>query len=219
MADNWPPLSTPADTTTTKELLVEGWQALSDQPRALREMVRVTKPAGRVLVIAYGHPSELGFLQFFVAAMKAVAPEFPGLPDEPPALEFQVADREVLRQRLTDAGLRDVRVQRTGERPVFTSEQEMWDWLYYGNPIAEMVVGDRTKEQRQTLVQVLGGMRRERAQGNGKAGEQAWPTNCIEPDAHDQSSDHCDRVMFRIPPLDRPRPTCSASHAGFRRRG
>ena len=146
-----------------------GVMLVPDQPRALREMVRVTKPGGRVLLIAYGHPSELEFLGWFVAAMKAVAPGFPGLPDDPPALEFQVADPEVLRRRLSDAGLRDVRVQRTAERPAFTSGQEMWDWLYYGNPIAEMVVGDLTKEQRQTLAQVLGGMVRERAEGNGKA--------------------------------------------------
>lgn len=146
-----------------------GVMLVPDQPRALHEMVRVTKPGGRVLLIAYGHPSELEFLEWFVAAMKAVAPESPGLPDDPPPLEFQVADPQVLRQRLTDAGLRDVRVERTAERPAFSSGQQMWDWLYYGNPIAEMVVRDLTAEQRQTLVQVLGGMLRDRAEGNGKA--------------------------------------------------
>jgi ubiquinone/menaquinone biosynthesis C-methylase UbiE len=146
-----------------------GVMLVPDQPRALHEMVRVTKPGGRVLLIAYGYPTELEFLQFFVAAIKAVAPEFPGLPDDPPPLEFQVADPQVLRQRLTDAGLKDIRVERTAERPAFTSGQKMWDWLYYGNPIAEMVVGDLTDEQRDTLVQVLGGMLRERADGNGKA--------------------------------------------------
>jgi hypothetical protein len=31
-------------------------------------------------VIAYGFPAELEFLQFFLGALKAVAPEFPGLP-------------------------------------------------------------------------------------------------------------------------------------------
>ena len=146
-----------------------GVMLVSDQPRALREMVRVTKPGGRVLLIAYSHPSELEFLQWFVAAMKAVAPEFPGLPDDPPPLEFQVADPQVLRQRLTDAGLEDVRVERTAERPAFTSGREMWDWLYYGNPIAEMVIGDLTKKQRETLVQILDGMLRERAGDNGAA--------------------------------------------------
>ena len=146
-----------------------GVMLVPDQPRALREMVRVTKPGGRVVVIAYGYPTELEFLQFFVAAMKAVAPEFPGLPDDPPPLEFQAADPEVLRQRLTDAGLKDVRVGRTAERPAFASGQEMWDWLLSGNPIAEMVVADLTGKQRETLRQVLDGMLRERAGDNGTA--------------------------------------------------
>jgi ubiquinone/menaquinone biosynthesis C-methylase UbiE len=119
-----------------------GVMLVPDQPRALREMARVTKPGGRVILIAYGHPADLEFIQFFVAAMKAVAPDFPGLPDDPPPLEFQVADPEVLHTRLTDAGLDDVRVEHTAERPAFASGQEMWDWLYYGNPIAGMVVGD-----------------------------------------------------------------------------
>ena len=146
-----------------------GVMLVPDQPRALREMVRVTKPGGRVLVIAYGYPAELEFLQWFVAAMKAVAPGFPGIPEDPPPLEFQVADPEVLRRRLTDAGLEDVRVRRTAERPAFTSGREMWDWLYYGNPIADMIVGDLTDEQRETMRQVLGGMLRERAGSDGKA--------------------------------------------------
>jgi ubiquinone/menaquinone biosynthesis C-methylase UbiE len=41
-----------------------GVMLVPDQPRSLREMVRVTKPGGRVLVIAYGFPAELEFLQF-----------------------------------------------------------------------------------------------------------------------------------------------------------
>jgi ubiquinone/menaquinone biosynthesis C-methylase UbiE len=146
-----------------------GVMLVPDQPRALREMVRVTKPHGRVILIAYSHATELEFLQFFVAAMNAVAPEFPGLPDDPPPLEFQVADPDVLRARLTAAGLNDVRVEQTAERPAFASGQEMWDWLYYGNPIAETVVGDLSDEQRATMRQILDGMLRERTGANGQA--------------------------------------------------
>jgi ubiquinone/menaquinone biosynthesis C-methylase UbiE len=147
-----------------------GVMLVPDQPRALREMVRVTKPGARVLVIAYGSPGELEFLQFFIGALKAVAPEFPGLPDDPPPLEFQVSDPEVLRQRLTDAGLRDVRIERTAERPTFSSGQEMWDWVLYGNPIPGMVIADLglTEEQQARLRQVLDGMLHERAGSDGR---------------------------------------------------
>ncbi len=146
-----------------------GVMLVPDQARALREMVRVTKPGGRVLLIAYRHPSELEFLQFFVAAIQAVAPDFPGLPDDPPPLEFQVADPEILRRRLSDAGLRDIHIAQTAERPAFATGQEMWNWLYHGNPVAEIVVGDLTQTQRVTLVRVLDGMLRERAGADGRA--------------------------------------------------
>ena len=146
-----------------------GVMLVPDQPRALREMVRVTKPGGRVLLIAYGSPAELEFLQFFSGALKAVNPEFPGLPDDPPPLEFQVSDPDVLRRRLTDAGLKDVRVERTAERPAFASGQEMWDWVLYGNPIPGMLVADLSEDQRARLRQVLAGMLHERAGANGRA--------------------------------------------------
>jgi ubiquinone/menaquinone biosynthesis C-methylase UbiE len=146
-----------------------GVMLVPDQPRALREMVRVTRPGGRVLVIAYGSPAELEFLQFFISALQVVAPEFPGLPDDPPPLEFQVSNPEVLRQRLTDAGLKEVRVEGSVERPAFGSGQEMWDWVLYGNPIPGMLVADLTEEQQTRLRKVLDGMLRERSGGDGPA--------------------------------------------------
>jgi ubiquinone/menaquinone biosynthesis C-methylase UbiE len=146
-----------------------GVMLVPDQPRALREMVRVTRPGGRVLVIVYGSPKELEFLQVFIGALTAVAPGFPGLPDDPPPLEFQVSDPDVLRRRLTDAGLKDVRVERTAERPTFRSGQEMWDWVLYGNPIPGMMVADLSEDQRARLRQVLDGMLRERTGADGRA--------------------------------------------------
>jgi ubiquinone/menaquinone biosynthesis C-methylase UbiE len=146
-----------------------GVMLVPDQPGALREMVRVTKPGGRVLVIAYGSPEEFEALQVFIGALKAVAPEFPGIPDDPPPLEFQVSDPDVLRRRLTDAGLTDVRVEQTAERPAFASGQELWDWMFYSNPITGIVVADLSEEQRARLREVLDGMVRERAGGNERA--------------------------------------------------
>jgi ubiquinone/menaquinone biosynthesis C-methylase UbiE len=146
-----------------------GVMLVPDQPRALREMVRVTRPGGRVLLIAYGPPADLEFLQIFIGALTAVAPEFPGIPDDPPPLEFQVSEPVVLRRRLTDAGLQDIRIDRTAERPAFTSGQEMWDWVLYGNPIPGVLVADLSERQRAQLRQVLDGMLRERAGTDGRA--------------------------------------------------
>jgi SAM-dependent methyltransferase len=120
-----------------------GVMLVPDQTLARREMVRVTKPGGRVLLIAYGSPDKHEALQLFVAALQAVVPDFEGLPDDPPPLDFQVADSEVMRQRLTDAGLKDVVVDTTHEERVeFGSGQQMWDWVLNSNPIAGMIVGD-----------------------------------------------------------------------------
>jgi ubiquinone/menaquinone biosynthesis C-methylase UbiE len=146
-----------------------GVMLVPDQPRALQEMVRVTKPGGRVLVVAYGPPAELEFLHLFVGALHAVVPDFAGVPDDPPPLEFQAADPEVLRQRLVDAGLNDVRIEPSAERAVFRSGQELWDWVLYGNPLPGKLVGGLTDGQRDTLKGVLDGIVRERAEATGRA--------------------------------------------------
>jgi ubiquinone/menaquinone biosynthesis C-methylase UbiE len=146
-----------------------GVMLVPDQPRALAEMVRVTRPGGRVFVIAYGSPAEFECLQCFLGALKVVAPEVPDLPDDPPPLEFQLADPDVFRRRLIDAGLRDVRVERTAERPSFASGQELWDWVLYGNPIPGMLVADLSEDQRTRVRGVLDGMLRERALASGRA--------------------------------------------------
>jgi hypothetical protein len=53
-------------------------------------------------------------------------------------------------ERLRAVGLKDVRVERSAERPAFRSGDEMWNWVYYGNPIREAIVGGLTEDQRAT---------------------------------------------------------------------
>ena len=145
-----------------------GVMLVPDQPLALREMVRVTRPGGRVLLIAYGSPAEFEALQVFIEALQAVDPDFEGLPDDPPPLEFQVADPEVLRQRLTDAGLRDVTVDTThDERLEIGSGQQLWDWILGSNPISGRIVGDLTPEQQTSARRVLDEMLLRRSHGTG----------------------------------------------------
>jgi ubiquinone/menaquinone biosynthesis C-methylase UbiE len=146
-----------------------GVMLVPDQPRALSEMARVTRPGGRVLVIAYGSPAEIEFLHVFIAALQAVDPDFEGVPMNPPPLEFQLADPEVLRQRLTGAGLRNVTVETVTEKLEFVSGQHMWDWVLNSNPIAGLLVADLTEEDKADVRAVLDGMLRERSGGDGAA--------------------------------------------------
>ena len=139
-----------------------GVMLVPDQAQALREMVRVTKAGGRVLLIAYGNPDEFEALHFFIGAVQAVVPEFEGPAEDEPMLEFQLADPDVLRQRLIDAGLKNVTVYTsTQERIEVRSGQQLWDWCLGGNQIPGMLVAALTDEQRADIIQVLDRMVRE----------------------------------------------------------
>jgi hypothetical protein len=124
-------------------------------------MVRVTKPGGKVLLIAYGSPEKIEFLHFFIKALRSVAPDFPGLPDDPPPLEFQVADPVVLKQRLADAGLKNIKVETVTEKLEFNSGEQLWNWILYGNPIPQHIISEldlspgqikKVKEQLEAMI-------------------------------------------------------------------
>jgi ubiquinone/menaquinone biosynthesis C-methylase UbiE len=141
-----------------------GVMLVPDQAQALREMVRVTKPGGRVLLIAYGDPSQYEALHFFISAVQVVVPTFEGPSDDEPMLEFQVADPEVLRKRLSEAGLTEVIVDTSHqERITVASGRELWDWTIGGNPIPGQLIAELSVGQREDIVRVLDGMIRERS--------------------------------------------------------
>ena len=93
------------------------------------------------------------------------------MPDDPPPLEFQLADPAVLHQRLADAGLKNVKVETVTEKLEFNSAQQFWDWTLNGNPIVGHVLSELniTDEQVKIIKQRLEQMIRERAGTNSAA--------------------------------------------------
>lgn len=147
-----------------------GVMLVPDQAQALREMVRVTRPGGRVLVIAFNSPERFEQLQFFLAAIRAVMPGFEGLPTDSPPLEFQMADPREMQRRLEAAGLREVSVDtRHEERITVRSGQDVWDWCLGSNPIAGMLVANLTQEQRKAVVEHLQARVADRTRDGGVA--------------------------------------------------
>lgn len=148
-----------------------GVMLFPDMPRGIRELARVTRPEGRVLMNVYGPPRNIEFFGFFVAAIRAAVPGFTGPPMDPPPLPFQLQDPETLRQELANAGLRDIRVETITERLEFQSGKQLWDWLVNSNPIVGMVLAELnlTKEQTAVVQEALDGMVRERAGSSSHA--------------------------------------------------
>jgi ubiquinone/menaquinone biosynthesis C-methylase UbiE len=146
-----------------------GVMLFPDLARALREMVRVTKPGGRVFLVVYGPPTQVEFLGFFLGAIQAVVPGFTGPPLDPPPLPFQVADAAKLGYALANAGLKDIQVETVTQRMEFQSGREMWNWVVNSNPIGAMLVADLTGEQERAVQLALDGMLRGRAKGTGPA--------------------------------------------------
>jgi pimeloyl-ACP methyl ester carboxylesterase/SAM-dependent methyltransferase len=148
-----------------------GVMLFPDMPKGIREMTRVVKPGGRVLVTSYGDPHRIDFLAFLVGAVQSVRPDFNGPPMDPPPLPFQLSDPERLARELTKAGLKDVKVETITESTAFKSGAELWDWIVWSNPIVEEVLGslELSEGERGVIRQMLDRMVRERAGDAGSA--------------------------------------------------
>lgn len=148
-----------------------GVMLFPDLPRGLRELARVTKPGGRVVVVAFGSPAKVDFIQFFTRAVQAAAPGFTGLPKDPPPLPFQVQDPAKLRREMTDAGLEEVHVEETSDNKEYTSGAHFWSWIMNSNPIPRRVLAglELTPDQLGVIRQAADDLIRERAGGAGPA--------------------------------------------------
>jgi len=149
-----------------------GVMLFPDMPKGIREMMRVIKPGGRVLLHAYGDPHRIEFLVFLIGAVQSVRPAFSGPPMDPPPLEFQLADPGRLHRELAAAGLKDVKVETITETTEHKTGKDLWEWLVWSNPIVEMVLGgmlNLTNDERGVVQQTLERMVRERAGGSDAA--------------------------------------------------
>lgn len=154
-----------------------GVMTFVDQPRGIREMTRVVKPGGRVLMTVYGTPAEMDFLGFFVNAVHSVRPDFVP-PMDPPPPEFRLADPEKLRGEFVQAGLEDVQIDQITEHTEFKSPEFLWEWTLCSNPIVENILGmlDVDNDERGIIEQAMYKLWEERAGSSGVA-ELSAPVN------------------------------------------
>jgi len=145
-----------------------GISLFSDLKAGLREAVRVTKPGGAVLIIAFGSPYRAEFTAFLLGALRAAVPGFTP-PINPTSLPFQLADPDRFRRELAGAGLTDVRVETTTWEMTCRSTDHLWDAVTASNPISAQLTGQLAAEQQSEVKRVLAGMLRERSGGTPEA--------------------------------------------------
>lgn len=147
-----------------------GVMLFPDASKGIREMARVVKPGGRVLLNAFGDVRRAEFLVFLGRALQTIRPAFVPPVDRPP-LPFQLQDPERVRREFIGAGLKDVRIETMSERMVFETGAALWDWLRSSNPIVESILGELkvTRDERESVKAALEQLVRERAGGDGQA--------------------------------------------------
>ena len=160
-----------------------GVSLFPDIDRGLREIARVTRTGGRVVIIAFGPPAAAEFLTLFLGALRAAVPGFSGPPMDPPPPPFQVADPDALVGKLTAAGLSDVAVETVTWDMPFRSATHRWQVVTSSNPIGAQLVAELSEAQHAEARQMLEGMLRERSGGRPEAG--CTPGSTSAPARHD----------------------------------
>lgn len=147
---------------------LNGVSLFPDLPRGLAEMVRVTRPDGRILIGTFGPLPEVEFIAYFIGALRTVAPDAMP-PDAQPLPPFRLADPSAFRRVLEEAGLHDVAIETTTWETTFASVDDFLDLLLTSNPIAGQVTAGLDRDQWEQLRHVLDGMLRERSGGGAGA--------------------------------------------------
>lgn len=148
-----------------------GVMLFPDMPKGIREMTRVVVPGGRVLMVVYGDPHRIDFLDFFVRAIATVRPGFVGPPMDPPPLPFQLQDPRRLEAELKAAGLHTVSVETITETAAFETGTALWEWIRWSNPIVGEVLNELQISDAELphIERALEQLVRARAVANGRA--------------------------------------------------
>jgi ubiquinone/menaquinone biosynthesis C-methylase UbiE len=134
---------------------LNGVSLFPEMSKGLSELVRVTRPGGKVVIIAFGSLHKAEWLNLFMAAVQSSIPDFTGPSMDPPPLPFQVADPGKFRKKMAKSGLKDIRVETITSEITCKNSTQLWDVVTNSNPIGAMMVAGLNQEQRNRVRNAL----------------------------------------------------------------
>lgn len=158
-----------SDNTFDLSASLNGVSLFPDMSKGLSEIVRVTRPGGQVVIIAFGSLQKAEWLKLFMGAVRSSIPDFTGPPMDPPPLPFQVADPGKFRNKMAEAGLTDIRVETITSEIECKNSAQLWDVVTNSNPIGAMMVAGLNQEQQNRVRNVLDDLLREHFENRSRS--------------------------------------------------
>lgn len=132
-----------------------GVMLFPDLQQGLREMARVTKPGGQVVVICFGPGRGDDPASVYRPALQAAVPDFGRFTTDDPSLLARLKDADTLQAELIAAGLTEVRIEETCQQRTFDSADEMWSTVTTSTTVGREILVRLSAEQQVAFRQAL----------------------------------------------------------------
>ena len=127
------------DNTMNRAACSFGLMLFPDRHKGFRELHRVVRPGGKVMVSGWADPDRFESFGLFMGAIQRAFPDFPK-PASPPPI-FSLADLDSFKKQMEAAGFQNVHVEFIERDLTVNNFEEIWAMLTVEAPPVKLLFG------------------------------------------------------------------------------